>query len=282
MNTADFHQTMDRHWMDRSGPWTRWADRLSDMADRFNRPMIEGLKIHPGERILDLASGAGEPALSLARAVGAEGQVVATDPISEMLETIRRRSEAEGLRHLKTRRCHAESLPFGDGSFDAVTCRFGIMFFADIETSLLEVRRVLRSGGRCGFLVWGPVADNPLQQAVRSTLEHHLGADPTLGGAAIGDRTFAHSEPGRISEELMAAEFDEVLETSFHFNPSIPRDRPFWRPALEMAGGARLETLADADRARIDEHVRQSLAPLLEGDAYRLRTHIRLGTGRKR
>src|SRR3546814_6699772 len=64
----------------------------------------------------------------------------------------------------------AEALPFPTASFDRVTCRFGLMFVSDVPAALAEVRRVLKPGGRAGFLVWGPLENNALFQVIRDAL----------------------------------------------------------------------------------------------------------------
>ena len=81
----------------------------------------------PGMQILDLASGTGEPAITLARRIGPEGRVTATDLSADLLEVAATRAQANGLSNIATRRADAHELPFPDNSFDLATSRFGIM-----------------------------------------------------------------------------------------------------------------------------------------------------------
>ena len=108
---------------------------------------------------VDLASGPGEPAVTIARLVGPDGGVVATDLVEEMLAGARRRI-ADGVGNLEAQTADMQDLPFADGSFDRVTCRFGIMFAPEPARAFAEVRRVLRPGGKCAFMVWGPRAQH--------------------------------------------------------------------------------------------------------------------------
>src|SRR5919199_3906438 len=101
-------------------------------------------------------SQAGEPAFSLAHAVGTTGRVVATDVSVGMLELIDEGARAQRLDNLTTRMANAEALPFEDAVFDRLTCRQGIMHVPDADRALREARRVLKTGGRAAFLVWGP------------------------------------------------------------------------------------------------------------------------------
>src|SRR5690606_2241998 len=100
-------------------------------AEPLNRPLIEAAQVRSGARVLDLASGAGEPAIPIARAVGPSGEVVATDLVPEMLKGARRRAAEEGLANIRFEQADMEALPFADESFDAVTCRIGLMYAPD-------------------------------------------------------------------------------------------------------------------------------------------------------
>jgi ubiquinone/menaquinone biosynthesis C-methylase UbiE len=98
-------------------------------------------------RILDIACGSGEPSLSLARAVGRTGRVVATDIVPGMLQVAEENARKERLSNIEFRVADAEAIPFPDGYFDAVTCRFGAMFFSDPARAMREARRVLKNRG---------------------------------------------------------------------------------------------------------------------------------------
>ena len=73
-------------WTRRGKHWDSRADEVAEMADRFNQPLIEAVGIAPGHKVLDLASGAGEPALTVAGMVAPEGSVHCTDLVPEMME----------------------------------------------------------------------------------------------------------------------------------------------------------------------------------------------------
>lgn len=114
--------------------------------------LAEACAIGPGQRVLDVAAGSGNVALAAARA-GAE--VVASDITPELLDAGRSAAEAEGL-VLDWVVADAQSLPFGDGSFDVVTSSFGAMFAPDHATTARELLRVCRPGGTIGMLNWTP------------------------------------------------------------------------------------------------------------------------------
>ncbi|HWL85920.1 MAG TPA: class I SAM-dependent methyltransferase, partial [Polyangiaceae bacterium] len=118
----------------------------------------------PGEQVLDLASGSGEPALTLAKAVGARGHVIATDLSHAMLAIVGECVRARGLTNLSCRQADAGALTFPNESFDLVTSRLGVMQAFPSGEALREAWRVLKVGGRIALLVWDPAA----WQAMRS------------------------------------------------------------------------------------------------------------------
>jgi SAM-dependent methyltransferase len=161
-NQPDYKEMIRREWTGAAPLWQKWNHKFVIQTRAATELVVHGTELTRGMRVLDLASGTGEPALSLARAVGPQGRVVATDLVPQMLEAARQNADARGLSNMEFRMADAESLPFADGEFDRVTCRFGIMFFPDIPKAMGEIRRVLKPGGRICFAVFGSLEENPL------------------------------------------------------------------------------------------------------------------------
>ncbi len=262
-------------WEGRAPYWDRWADAIAELADRMNQPLLEAVGITSGQRVLDLASGAGEPALTIARRVGATGSVTATDLVPAMLAGARRRATAAGLSNLAFDIADMEALPYPARSFDAVTCRFGIMFVPEPSRALSEARRVLMEGGRAGFMVWGPIEDTTAMHAVREAGLAVLGPDLRQAAAM----PFRLGVPGTLTRLFTAAGFSRVEEREIRFAPEIPSDRPFWRPMLDMTFGPHLAQASDAVKGKIEQGIRERLEPYRDGAVYRLRVHVRIGLG---
>lgn len=267
-------ETWIAHW-DRLGPgWDRWADRMAQQAEGLNRPLIEAAGVQPGDTVLDLASGAGEPALSVAQAVGPSGRVVATDPAPSMLAGLRRRAAAAGLQNLTVQQADMQSLPFADASFDRVTCRFGIMFVPDATRAFAEVRRVLRPGGSAAFLVWGPQADNAvLGTVIGWGMKRFAVAEPGRYAAPFG-----YGETGRLAAAMTAGGLQEAQERELRFAPEVDAGLPFWRPPLGITFGPDMEALDEPARHAADAELKAALAGFLDGAVYRLPMHVRIGT----
>lgn len=135
-------------WDAIAGKFDVFLPQLAPVA----KVLLDALAVRPGERVIDLASGTGEPALTLARRVPGV-HVTGTDAAEGMVRAARRKAAAEGL-EVSFEVMPAEHLEFPDASFDKALCRFGVMLFEDPLAGLSEIRRVLRPGGAFAFAVW--------------------------------------------------------------------------------------------------------------------------------
>lgn len=117
------------------------AEKLCQTAD-----------LRAGERVLDVATGAGTTALAAARCWT---DVVGVDFVPALLDRARERAAAERL-PIDFREGDSENLPFDDGSFDTVLSTFGAMFAPDQERVARELLRVCRKGGKIALANWTP------------------------------------------------------------------------------------------------------------------------------
>ncbi len=147
-------------WAGLSAGWEKWDSVITDQLGPVGAAMIERLDIAEDQHQLDIASGTGEPGLSIAR-VSPQGRVVLTDLVPEMLEIAARRAKAQGVTNVETKVCSADDLPFEDATFDGVSVRFGYMFFPDMVQATAEFFRVLKPGGRLCSSVWVKPDENP-------------------------------------------------------------------------------------------------------------------------
>jgi SAM-dependent methyltransferase len=178
------------------------------MGQAVTDALVEYSRPQAGMRVLDLASGTGEPAISLAGRVGAQGQVIALDLSEDLLEIAAKRARHRGLTNFTTTQADAHSLPFAESSFDLATSRFGVMFFRDPDLAFRELRRVLRSGARACFLAWGSF-EQPYWQSMMGVVHRHAGG-PLL--SSDGPNPFRYAEHGTLSTILRSAGFREVEE----------------------------------------------------------------------
>jgi len=251
--------------------WRKWSRTNAETFGGVTRALVEAAAASPGQTVLDLASGAGQPALSLAAAVAPGGTVTATDPSAGMLEVVQENAQRAGLSNLNFRRARAESLPFPDRTFDRVTCRFGAMFFSDPGGAMKECLRVLLPRGRAAFAVWGP-PQQPFFAMTAGVLRRYVSfPEPAEGAPHI----FRYAAPGSLAAVLREGGFSAVHEESHR----IPCERvgtpeSFWEEFREVAAPFRplIEGLAPERRAKLDAEVLAAMGEHFAGD--RLKFHV--------
>src|SRR5712692_6093388 len=165
--------------------WNQFSRRYTDVVlpefRPFGRRLIELAGIRPGMWVLDVATGPGEPALTIARRVGPRGLVAGVDFSPTMLRRARARTRALGVRNIQFHEMDAEHLTFVDLTFDRVVCRFGLMIMPDAERALAEMHRVLVPGGRVSVAVWSAQSKVNTLGIVRRSLERHDAFHPPPG-----------------------------------------------------------------------------------------------------
>ena len=129
-----------------------YPELASDLISSLGPTLVEAVGVAPGDRVLDVAAGAGNAAIPAAKA-GAT--VVASDLTPELFEAGRRQAAEAGV-ELEWREADAEDLPFRDGEFDVVLSTIGVMFAPHHQVAADELLRVCRPGGRIGVLSWTP------------------------------------------------------------------------------------------------------------------------------
>src|SRR5258708_11125273 len=108
--------------------WRKWHARIAAFTRGATEAILEAAHLRPGMRVLDLACGVGDPALSIATEVAPSGRVTATDLGPGMMSLAEELARKKGLTNIEFREASAEALPFPNESYDVLTCRFGIMF----------------------------------------------------------------------------------------------------------------------------------------------------------
>jgi SAM-dependent methyltransferase len=231
--SPDPKEVIRREWLEAAPFWQKWFDKLSFQSRAATGLILHGAQLSPGLHVLDLASGSGEPALALAKAVGPDGRVVATDLVSEMLLIAQEHAHAHSLANMEFRDADAEHLPFATASFDRVTCRFGIMFFPDTQKSLSEIRRVLKPTGNISFLVWGSPFENPLFSTMLGPFLKHLKVPAPPPDAP---HIFRFADESKLAGALTSAGFHEVSVGTHKVSwpwPGPPEEA--WQASREIA-----------------------------------------------
>lgn len=171
--------------------------------------IVELAAVRPGMKVLDVATGTGEPAISLAPLADPLGEVIGIDTAPGPLETARERASERRLVNIRFQYADVHALPFPDGTFDVVTSRLGIMFFSKLGLALDEMRRVLFPGGHIVLMAWGGLDQSHYFSTTVGTI---LSALPGLALPPDAAAVVKFAEPGTLSQALRKASFRDVRE----------------------------------------------------------------------
>ncbi|MBT6283588.1 MAG: class I SAM-dependent methyltransferase [Rhodospirillaceae bacterium] len=272
----DQNQVGREHWKGRSSSWTATAAQGLSTDDTLNQMLIKLAGIVAGERVLDLGSGTGDPAISIGLALGGNGAITACDLTPEMLAKARDRSVNVGLDVISFTAADMTSLAFADNSFDCVTCRFGLMFPEDKVAAAREVLRVLKPGGRVGYIVWGPYDENPPFFVIRRAIAEAMGQEE----GAVPHR---HSlgQPGQLSEILNAAGFSKATEHEMRYKRPVDDLDDYINRALIRGYSETVDKLDDEGRDALMDTLRAAFEPYREDGLVMMPNYARLGLGWK-
>src|SRR5262249_44082251 len=115
-------------WSESAPYWDKHREAMRGMFAPVTEALIEDAKIAGPSTVLDVATGPGEPSLSIAELIGPKGRVIGIDPVSAMVEAARNEANRRGLHNASFEVAFANSLPFSANTFDTVVSRFGVMF----------------------------------------------------------------------------------------------------------------------------------------------------------
>jgi SAM-dependent methyltransferase len=258
----------------------KWKAKSAAMGRAATEALVEYASPKPGMQVLDLASGTGEPAISLASRVGPDGHVTALDLSADLLEIADTRARQRGLTNFSTRQADAHHLPFPDGSFDLATCRFGVMFFEDCEKALRELHRVLKPGARACFLAWGPF-EQPYWSSTMGVVVKHVGG-PTL--ETDGPDPFRFAQPGSLSVALRNAGFRDVAEETKQVPWTWPGTvEEVWEYAQSVSTPFRslLQRIPAEKWDKVNDDVHAAIRQYVEADSVKFGAVVVLASGTK-
>ena len=141
-----------QNWNRFSPGWKKWDQLVMKFMKPIADIIIDHLEIQETDTVLDIAAGTGEPGLTIA-ALATKGRVTGTDLSEEMLSTADEKAKGLGLNNYNTLVADVCELPFGNDTFNKVSCRMGFMFFPDMQLAANEMYRVLKPGGKLAISV---------------------------------------------------------------------------------------------------------------------------------
>ncbi len=255
-------------WSAASVGWKMHDEVLVAFSKPVTEELVRRAGIRPGLRVLDLASGTGEPSLTIAERVGPDGSVLGVDLAEPMLAVARDKATRRGVKNVEYRVADAENLDLPSAAFDAATMRWGIMFLPDPVAAMRQVYRVLRPGAKVALAAWGPPDANPFLRIPLDVIRRHIEVPvPPPGSPGL----FAFGEPARLPATLQQAGFTGVESTALKLRMTgFESGSDYWKFQRAIAGPiTRLyEPLSPELRGTIDEEV------AAEAEKYRAGSHL--------
>jgi SAM-dependent methyltransferase len=236
--------------------WEKHRKSIRQMFAPVTDALIEDGLIGSGQTVLDIATGPGEPALTIASLVGPEGKVFGVDPALEMMEAARREADHLGFKNTEFDVASADHLPFSADTFDAAVSRFGVMFFPSPVNGVREILRVLRPGARLALAVWYLARQNPFFYTLSRVVDRYVESTPVAPDAD----PFRFADPGTLRSVLGEAGALDLSERMLEFAIEAPISaEDFLAVRFEMsdtlrkkASGLSMEQMAEVKRQALE------------------------------
>lgn len=207
-----FKAAMRAQWNTAAPGWQAHSADIGRWLSLPTEAMCRMAGVMAGSRVLDVAAGAGEQTLLIARLVGPQGHVLATDLSPALVALARQKLDGAGFGRVETQVADGEALEVAAASFDAAVCRLGLMFFPDPLQGLREMLRALRPGGGACTMVFSRPEKNPCLTLLMATALKHAGLpsrDPFLPGGLL-----SLGQPGHLDALFKSAGFHDVATTA--------------------------------------------------------------------
>ena len=222
-----------RGWSAAAPFWEKYRDVIRRMFAPVTEALVEDARIGNGHTALDIATGPGEPALTLAALVGPAGKVIGIDPVPEMVAAARRAADRLEFRNAQFDVAFADHLPFPADTFDAVVSRFGVMFFPSPVDAVREILRVLKPGRKLALAAWHFAERNPFHYTMSRVIEKYVESPPPEPDAP---GAFRFAGPGKLRDVLTEAGATAPAERLLQFRIEAPVSvEDFWTLRCEMS-----------------------------------------------
>jgi ubiquinone/menaquinone biosynthesis C-methylase UbiE len=219
-------------WNKISGGWKKWDTMVMDFLKPMGDEIIRMLNPSGDDVVLDIAAGTGEPGLTIATMLTG-GKVVINDIAEDMVAIARENAIKRGIKNIETDTSDVCELPFADNSFDAISCRFGFMFFPDMLLAAKEMVRVLKPGGRVATSVWNVPDKNFWVTCIMGSINKNLQPPPPPAGAP---GMFRCSKEGFMKDLFVQAGLKNISETAIAGKLDCTNAEGYWNFMNEVAG----------------------------------------------
>ncbi len=250
-----------KRWRTSAPFWEKHRDIIRGMFAPITQALIEDAEIGTQDSVLDVATGPGEPALSVAAVVGPNGKVFGVDAIHGMIAAARTEAQRLRLQNAKFEVAFADDLPFAANTFDAVISRFGVMFFPSPVDGVREMLRVLKPGRKLAFAVWHFAERNPFHSALSRVMDRYVDSPPLEPDALDAFRFAPRGKLLKVfSQAGVAAPSERLLQ--FKIEAAAASVEDFWNLRREMSEklSEKFATLSEAQKLKVTQGMLSSLA----------------------
>jgi ubiquinone/menaquinone biosynthesis C-methylase UbiE len=203
-----FKMAQREGWDSVAGGWKEWWALIEKGAQKLSQRLIELAEIKPGQRVLDIATGNGEPSITAAKVVGTGGRVLATDMSRQMLAIAKERATLLRLQDIiEFRESDAENLDLANSSFDAALCRWGLMLFPNLDTAIGKIYSSLVSGGKFAAAVWADATKVPIINLASGVIASQVQMSAPPQGVP---NPFSLSDTNKLENSLARAGFRDI------------------------------------------------------------------------
>jgi ubiquinone/menaquinone biosynthesis C-methylase UbiE len=241
MSDSGSHSALKNTWEAAAPGWARWEDAFSARLEGVTDNLLDMAAVEVGQRVLDVACGAGSQTIQAAKRVGPEGVVVASDISGTMLEQVRQNAAKAGLTNIQTVESAAEELSEAELPFDAAISRAGLMLFSNPAAAIHAIGGVLKPGGRFAAMVFTTPANNPFMARPMRILLQHAGKEPPAAGQP---GIFALGGDGVLQTLLSDAGLNDVRTMVARAPLNLPRASDALN-MMQQAFGAYRAVVAD-------------------------------------
>ena len=264
MDSKEIKEGQRKSWNSAAPGWMKWWDLIEKWANPASARLIELARVSEGHKSLDLATGIGEPAVSMARIVGDNGSVLATDIAEDMLEFGSQRAKSEGLTNIEFKRVDMEELDYTN-EFDSITVRWGLMFLPDPETAVRKLYSALKEGGRASAATWSTPDEVPFASRPVKALMTELKLDPPPAGTP---GIFALSDKERLKSIFVDAGFKDVEVESMGLTYNYESKQEFIDSMRDLAApiSGIVNSQPESERERLWQLVGESVSDFEKGD----------------
>jgi len=271
-----------KRWRGSAPFWEKHRDIIRGMFAPITQALIEDAEIGAQDSVLDVATGPGEPALSVAALAGPKGNVVGVDAIHGMIAAARTEAQRLGLKNAKFDVAFADDLPFAANTFDAVISRFGVMFFPSPVDGVREMLRVLKPGRKLAFAVWHFAERNPFHSALSRVMDRYVDSPPLEPDALDAFRFAPRGKLLKVfSEAGVAAPTERLLQFKIEAAPVSMED--FWNLRREMSEklSEKFATLSVALKLKVTQEMLSSLTEYATANGVSFPAEVLIVSGSK-